>query len=93
MAVTFHIPGPLREFTGGRGKVTIAQSPATLAQALSALWVLHPGLRDRLITEQGQMREHVNIFIGEEDVRYTGGLTSPVSAGSDISIVPAISGG
>lgn len=93
MPVTFHIPGPLREFTGGRSSVIVEQSPATLAEALSALWKLHPGLRDRVITEQGQMREHVNIFIGDEDVRYTGGLTSRVSPGSDISIVPAISGG
>ena len=52
-----------------------------------------PGLRDRILTEQGQVREHVNIFIGDEDVRYTGGLTSRISASSDISIVPAISGG
>lgn len=93
MPVTFHIPGPLREFTAGRSSILIEQSPATLAEALSALWRFYPGLRDRITTEQGQMREHVNIFIGDEDVRYTGGLTSPVSAGSEISIVPAISGG
>ena len=93
MPVTFHIPGPLREFTTGRNTVTIEQSPATLAEALSALWQLYPGLRDRITTEQGQMREHVNIFIGAEDVRYTGGLASRVSPGSVISIVPAISGG
>jgi molybdopterin synthase sulfur carrier subunit len=91
--VTFHIPGPLRELTGGRSSVRIERSPATLADALSALWKLYPGLRDRVTTEQGQMREHINIFIGVEDVRYTGGLTSAVPAGSDISIVPAISGG
>ena len=93
MPVTFHIPGPLREFTAGRSGVIVERSPATLAEALSALWKLCPGLRDRVIIEQGQIREHVNIFIGDEDVRYTGGLTSRVSAGSDISIVPAISGG
>lgn len=93
MPVTFHIPGPLREFTAGRSSIIIGQSPATLSEALSALWKLYPGLRDRVTTEQGQMREHVNIFIGNEDVRYTGGLTSRVSAGSEISIVPAISGG
>lgn len=93
MPVTFHIPGPLREFAGGRSKVTVEQSPVTLAEALSLLWMLHPGLRDRLTTEQGEMREHVSIFIGEHDVRYTGGLASPVSPGSEISIVPAISGG
>ncbi|HEV2194596.1 MAG TPA: ubiquitin-like small modifier protein 1 [Candidatus Acidoferrum sp.] len=93
MPVTFHIPGPLREFIAGRSTVTIDQSPATLAEALSALWKLYPGLRDRIVTEQGQVREHVNIFIGEEDVRYTGGLASRISADSEISIVPAISGG
>jgi sulfur-carrier protein len=91
--VTFHIPGTLREFTGGRSKVEVEQSPKTLAEALSALWTLYPGVRDRIATEQGQVREHINIFIGNENVRYTGGLASPVSAGSEISIVPAVSGG
>ena len=91
--VTFHIPGALREFTGGRSRVEIERSPATLADALSALWTLYPGVRDRIATEQGQIREHINVFIGNEDVRYTGGLMSPVPAGSEISIVPAITGG
>jgi len=91
--VTFHIPGALREFTGGRSKVQIENSPATLSDALSALWTLCPGLRDRITNEQGQVREHINIFIGDENVRYTGGLASPVSPGSEISIVPAVSGG
>jgi molybdopterin synthase sulfur carrier subunit len=93
MPVTFHIPGALREFTGGRSRVEIEHSPATLAEALSALWTLYPGVRDRVTTEQGQVREHINIFIGDENVRYTGGLASPVSAGCEISIVPAVSGG
>lgn len=91
--VTFHIPGALREFTGGHASVKIEDSPATLAGALSQLWTLYPGLRDRVLTEQGQIREHINVFIGDEDIRYSGGLRSPVSAGSEISIVPSISGG
>ena len=93
MPVTFHIPGSLRDFTGGRSKVEIEREPATLAEALSALWGLHPGLRDRITTEQGQIREHINIFIGNENMRYTGGLASPLPAGCEIAIVPAISGG
>src|ERR1700722_4834937 len=93
MPVTFHIPGALREFTAGRSTVALEHSPATLADALSALWTLYPGVRDRIATEQGQGREHINIFIGDENVRYTGGLASPVSAGAEISIVPAVSGG
>jgi molybdopterin converting factor small subunit len=79
--------------TDGHSKVEIADSPATLAEALSALWLLHPGLRDRVATEQGEIREHINIFIEDEDVRFTGGLASRLSAASEISIVPAISGG
>ena len=93
MPVTFHIPGALREFTGGRSRVEIEASPATVGDALSALWTLYPGVRDRIATEQGQIREHINLFVGEEDIRYTGGLMSPISVGSQISIVPAISGG
>jgi molybdopterin converting factor small subunit len=93
LPVTFHIPGALRDFTAGRSKVALKDSPATLADALSALWALYPGVRDRIATEQGQVREHINIFIGDENVRYTGGLASPVPPGSEISIVPAVSGG
>lgn len=93
MSVTFHIPGPLREFTGGRNKVEIEHSPSTLADALSALCAVYPGIRDRIATEQGQIREHINVFIGDEDVRYTGGLMSSIFPGAEISIVPAVSGG
>jgi len=93
MSITFHIPSPLREFTGGQSDVEIASSPTTLFDALSALWVVYPGLRDRVVTEQGEIREHINIFIGNHDIRFTGGLASHISSGSEISIVPAISGG
>jgi sulfur-carrier protein len=91
--VTFHIPGALRQFTGGQSKIAIEQSPATVANALIAFWTLYPGIRDRVVTEQGQVREHINIFVGEENVRYTGGLATPVNNHAEISIVPAISGG
>jgi len=92
MALIFHIPGALRQYTAGRSEVEIDGSPATLAGALTTLWTLYPGVRDRIATEQGQIREHINIFIGNEDYRYTGGLMSPIHS-SDIWIVPAISGG
>jgi molybdopterin converting factor small subunit len=93
MPVTFHIPGALREFTAGQSRIKLEHSPSTLAEALSVLWTLYPGVRDRIATEQGQVRNHINIFIGDENVRYTGGLASPLSAGAEISIVPAVSGG
>jgi sulfur-carrier protein len=89
----FHIPGALREFAGGRSEVEIKQTPATLNEALSALWALYPGIRDRIVTEQGEVRAHINIFIGDENIRYTGGLATPLTTDSVISIIPAVSGG
>jgi sulfur-carrier protein len=91
--VSFHIPGALREFTGGRAVVEVSIFKGTLSEALTALWMLHPGVRDRVINEQGQLRQHINIFVGNENIRYTGGLATPVAEGSEISIVPAVSGG
>ena len=93
MAIVFHIPGPLREFTSGQSRIEIASSPATLREALSALWTIYPGVRDRIATEQGEVREHIGIFVGNENVRYTGGLATSIPPGSEISIVPAVSGG
>ena len=93
MAVTFHIPGPLLTFAGGKSRITIGSSPATLRDALQALWMLHPGLRDRVVTEQGEIRQHINLFVGKEDVRYTGGLATTLAGEAEISIIPAVSGG
>jgi molybdopterin converting factor small subunit len=93
MPLVIHIPGPLRAFTYGRAQVDIALSPANLCEALEALWAQYPGLRDRLVTEQGQVREHINLFVGDEDVRYTGGLTTALPPDAEIWIIPAISGG
>ena len=93
MSVTFHIPGALRTFADGYSKVGIEASPATLRDAFEALWIAYPGIRDRVVTEQGEIREHINVFVGNEDIRYTGGLATALPAVADISIVPAISGG
>ena len=93
MPVTFHIPGALREFADGRSEVEIDDPAETVADALSALWGAYPALRDRIATEQGEVREHINVFVGDENIRYTGGLMSRVHAGSKITILPAVSGG
>ena len=93
MPVTFHIPGALREFTAGRSTVNLDISPGTVADALAALWTLYPGVRDRIADEQGQIRQHINIFVGNEHIRYTGGLATPIANGAQVSIVPAVSGG
>jgi molybdopterin converting factor small subunit len=93
MAVTFYIPGPLRQHTEGRSQVEVRVSGATVAEALAALWQAYPGLRDRILTEQGEVRQHVNIFVGEEHIRDSGGLAAAVKNGAAITIVPAVSGG
>jgi sulfur-carrier protein len=93
MRITFHLPRALHEFAGGQSSLALETSGSTLADALSALWTLYPGIRDRMATEQGQLREHINLFVGDENVRYTGGLMTPIAADSEITILPAVSGG
>jgi sulfur-carrier protein len=93
MPITFHIPAALREFTGGQSSVAIESTPSTVRDALTVLWTLYPGVRDRVADEQGQVRLHLNIFVGNENIRYTGGLATPLSGGAAISIIPAVSGG
>jgi MoaD family protein len=93
MPLKFFIPGPLREFTNGARLITIASGDTTVGDALAKLWAQHPGVRDRVLTEQGEVRQHVNVFVGDESIRFTGGLATPVRDGDEISIVPAVSGG
>ena len=93
MLVIFQIPGPLRQFTGGSRQVEVETAGPTLLEALRDLWRVYPGLRDRMTTEQGRIREHVSVFVGTENSRDTGGLATPIPAGAEISIVPAVSGG
>ena len=71
----------------------VASSPGTVKEALDALWKLHPALRDRVLDEQNQVRQHINVFVGEESIRFADGLATPVGEGAEILIVPAVSGG
>jgi molybdopterin converting factor small subunit len=93
MTVSFWIPGPLRPMTGGLSRVAVKTSGGTLGDALDALFAAHPGIRDRILTEQGEVREHVNLFVGQTLARTAGGLASTLADGAEISIIPAISGG
>lgn len=93
MAVTFQIPTYLAAFAGDRNTVTVSAAPATVREALESLWQLHPGLRDRIVDEQGEVRQHINIFVGNECIRFTGGLSTSVPDGAELMIVPAVSGG
>jgi sulfur-carrier protein len=93
MAVHVLIPGPLQPFAAGHARIPLAANPPTVRDALVALGALHPGVRDRVVTERGEVRAHVNIFVGEENIRDARGLSTPVPDGSEIAILPAVSGG
>lgn len=80
-------------FSGGLRHVEIHSAPSTLREAMEELYKACPGIRDRLVNEEGQLREHINIFVGKENVRYTGEFATPLSLDAEISILPAVSGG
>ena len=93
MSVLFVIPGPLRELAGNRGEVRVEGTPQSVSDALSLLWSDSPALRDRVLTELGTVREHINIFVDGESIRYSGGLATPVRDRAEVVILPALSGG
>jgi MoaD family protein len=84
------IPASLRTLTGGADEVK--GNGATVGEVIEDLEKRHPGLRERLLDDKG-VRRFINIYVGEEDVRFTGGLGTQLKAGDQISIVPAIAGG
>ena len=91
--LVFVLPGPLREFASNRAEVRIEGSAHSVADALALLWKECPGARDRVLTERGDLRPHVNVFVDGANVRHAAGLRAPVPAGAEIIIVPAVSGG
>jgi len=93
MAILFRIPTYLRTFTDGRGDVSVSAEGCTVNDALAALWQAHPGLRDRVVTEQNEVRQYLNIFVGAENIRDCDGLATEVKDGCEITIVPSVAGG
>jgi molybdopterin converting factor small subunit len=91
--ITFQIAGYLTEFTGGRADIKLDGSPGTVGDALQELWSVHAGLRDRVLTEQGHVRPHVNVFVNSEVVRRDQVLQNEISGDTEICIMPAVSGG
>src|SRR5215472_9964625 len=90
METVVRIPTPLRTLTGGADEVTA--SGQTVGEVIEDLERKHPGMRERLLDDKG-VRRFVNIYVGEEDVRFLEGLRTQLKAGDQISIVPAIAGG
>lgn len=93
MPVTIRIPTYLAAFAGGLNSLAIEGSPGTVAEAFDLLWRGSPALKDRILDEQGQVRQHINIFVGEEAIRFADGLSTKVPSGAEILVVPAVSGG
>jgi molybdopterin converting factor small subunit len=91
MAVTVSIPTALRQYAGGNASVQLASGP--IGQLLANLVEQHPQLGKQLYGEGGQLRSFVNIYVGDEDIRYLQGVETQVPDGEMVSIIPAIAGG
>src|SRR4051794_3603022 len=96
MAVEVRIPTILRTYTGGEKAVTSEGS--TLSELIENLEASHPGIKDRLIEANGEdgsgdLRRFVNVYVNDEDVRFTGGLGTSVSDGDQVVVLPAVAGG
>ena len=91
MSATVRIPTILRTFTSGTGEVTAEGT--TLRQVLDDLESSFPGIHGRIVDEQGALRRFVNVYVGDDDVRFIGGLDAEIADGARISIIPAVAGG
>ena len=90
MDTIVRIPAALRTLTGGADEVKGAGG--TVGDLIEDLEKRHPGIKERLVDERG-VRRFINIYVGEEDVRFTGGLGTKLEGGAQVSIIPAIAGG
>lgn len=92
MSVTVHLSGHLKAHTGGQLEVSVPGEFATVGDVLNSLWRQHAALRERVLNEQGEIRQHVNIFAGEQDVKRLSGLATKLRV-DEIHIFNAVSGG
>ena len=91
MAVTISIPTALRQYADGNSSVAL--DPGSVGQLLAQLLEQFPQLGKQLYSEQGQLRSFVNVYVGDEDIRYLQGTETSVPDGETVSIIPAIAGG
>ena len=91
MSVSVRIPTILRTFTGGSAEVSA--EPGTLREVIAGLDAAYPGLGGRIIDDGGNLRRFVNVYVGDEDVRFAQGLDTHVPAGEKVSVIPAVAGG
>jgi molybdopterin converting factor small subunit len=93
MPIAVVLPRALHPYARGSATLVLDERCATVADALAAVGRRWPGVLDRVMTERGEVREHVNIFVGEESIRFTGELATPTPDDATIMIVAAVSGG
>jgi len=91
MGVRVRIPGPLRRLADGNAEVIVEGS--TVAEVIDALDKKYPGFKQRLCDEQGNLRQFINIYHNDMDIRFAEGLATKVADNDDISIIPAVAGG
>jgi MoaD family protein, archaeal len=91
MSIEVRVPTILRSYTGGQKVVT--GSGDTLAELLANLDAQFPGLRGRLVTEEGTLHKFVNIYVNDEDVRFLGALDAKLNDGDTVTVLPAVAGG
>jgi MoaD family protein len=91
MAVEVRIPTILRKHTGGARAVESKGS--TVREVIDQLELDHPGLRSAILADGGEIHRFINIYLNDEDVRFSGALETPVSDGDVVSILPAVAGG
>jgi sulfur-carrier protein len=91
MSVSVRIPTILRTYTNGAAEVS--GEGATLREVLTKLDADYPGIGARILDESGKIRRFVNVYVGDEDVRFADGLDTPAAEGTQVSIIPAVAGG
>ena len=91
MAVSVRIPTILRTYTGGESEVSAEGD--TLAAVLDDLDARFSGIKGRILDEAGQLRRFVNVYVGNDDVRFLDELSTPTPDGTQISVIPAVAGG
>ncbi|MDX1493985.1 MAG: ubiquitin-like small modifier protein 1 [Longimicrobiales bacterium] len=87
------LPGQLRELNGGVSELHLSVEGDSVGAVFDALRSSHRGVYDRIFTEQREVRPHVNIFVDGADIRWAGELETPVRTGSEVVVLPAVSGG
>ena len=91
MSASVRIPTILRNYTDGAKEVSA--DGGTLSELIENLESSHPGIKARVLDDQGALRRFVNVYVGDDDVRFIGGLDAEIADGAQVSIIPAVAGG